>query len=152
MNNYVLYEDNEIKVEIEGNVHQFLKECSIPYFCLGQTESKALLGHAATRVLEDYPERAMDIVVSSNKVYIIEENKCPEFDEPFDYFERAGGIIANQEDFNHSLLEVTDKIQKAYEGEPFIFEIFPFPIFKVRGFFSYFQDGNIYVLMFAYKY
>ena len=88
-------------------------------------------------------------MVSYNKIYIISYGEKLYFDEPFNYFDEAAAEIAQAEDFEHSLLQVSENIKELYPEEEFFFEIFPFPIMNVRGYFAYYDEDNIYVLLFS---
>lgn len=82
-------------------------------------------------------------------VFDLSGDKPLYFDEPFDYFNEAARIILQQEDFDNSLIEVSEKIKKAYEkADNFLFQIYPFALFNVRGYFTFFEEDTIYVLLF----
>ena len=122
-----------------------------PFFILPTEQHKLLLGHVATRILEARPDLALNTVVSMNKVYDFSAAQESYFEEPFDYFETAARLVRETEDFDNHLLEVSRDIKEEYkDDENFFFEIFPFKLFNVRGYFSYCDEDNIYVLLFSH--
>jgi hypothetical protein len=141
-------------VEIEEAFHNFLLDRLPDHITLNSAESNLVLSYVAKKLLKLYPNRAENLIISSNRVYRLGYDIGFKMESPFDIFDEAIEVIGitEPEEMKNNSNEVAKQVEKQYEGFDFICEIFPVQLFDlIKGYFCLIDEENIYIMFFSYR-
>lgn len=154
MENIVIYEDDNTKIEVSGFLDYYLNNIHVPTIGLNEKHFQALSPFMNTR-LSEY----------NNKIYktsywgrapIFQFGKYIQFAQPFDIFMDAQAFICSCE---HDITKNTKQTESAvelvyfkHEGH-FIAHIFYEKIYGIQGYFAYVdeKEKNILIMFWGYE-
>lgn len=150
MENYVIYDNGDIKVEIDGFFHMIAEEIVSPYFRLEPTFTQVLLSKIAQLILSKEMAPLEKTIVCSNKVYLISQYLPTKLQEPFAQFNKGIEVICQAENFQQNKKKIVQKVMELYDSSTFIFEIYDQPLYGVDGYFCDIREDNVYITFFTY--
>ena len=148
MDNHLIYQDNDIKVEILGEFHDLIKKIGIPSNRLSEVQFNILL-KCIFNLLE---ERNFPIenkkVVSCSLVPIIQQGKIIEMSEMFSDFKFAFQVLSREGKWTP---EIKNFIDEHYAANKVIFDSYFFeePVYTVSGYFAMIKENNLLVTLFT---
>lgn len=144
-----IYNNGEIKVEVEGWFHRYLKSVVVRTVKLSQVQYRFLLEIALDKLKEQDIDYKDCVLKASSSAPILEYYKILSLIEPFDIFEFALTTIVSLEDWD-CLDELTDLIIWHYKEEdiPFYLEFFKKPVYNIDGFIAAKYGGELLISFF----
>lgn len=155
MENLVIYDDNELRIEVAGWFNYYLNNIYVPTIKLEDKHFKALFPFVTTR-LSKYDSRSYQIAYWG-KAPIFQFDKYICFEPPFDIFMNAQECVSScPYDVSQNPKECEEALDELYqlkEGDNFIAHIFYEKIHEIQGFFAYVnaETFQIYVMFWGYK-
>lgn len=148
MKNHLIYQDNDIKVEILGEFHKIVKRLFIQSNRLSEVQFNILM-KCIFSLLEknDFPIKDKK-VISCSLVPIIYKNKIIEMTEMFDDFNFAFQVLINQGKMSEEAEEIINE-HYAAEDISFFTKFFKEPIYNVSGFFAMIKENNLLITLFT---
>lgn len=159
MDNYILYEDDEQRVEIDWRVYNYLKNIYIPHTKPSKEFIKNIL-LPLIDMLEKNGLKKKDMRVKfCGETPIFQPNKYAAFSKPFDIFETAQAVIVESFDIGENTKEIYDIMLDKYEyllnedEELFIPLIFPDTkeTYGISGLFIYSNKKEIIIMSWIYR-
>lgn len=144
-----IYNNGEIKVEVEGWFHRYLRSVVIRTVKLSQVQYRFLLEIALDKLKEQGIDYKDCVLKASSSVPILEHYKTLSLIEPFDIFEFALTTIVSLGDWDY-LDELIGLITQHYkkEGIPFYLEFFKKPVYNIDGFIAAKYCGELLISFF----
>ena len=145
-----IYNDGDIKIEVDSRFHNYVKAIIIRTTKLSQIQHRFLL----EMVLDKLEKQGVDfkgcILKASSSAPVLEHYKFLSLIEPFDIFEYALSTIVSVEDWNY-LEEIVDLIKEHYKREeiPFYLEFFKKPVYNIDGFMAAKYGGELLISFFV---
>lgn len=154
METYVIYQDEEIKIEILKPFHQYLEETCPQWINLSYGAKDFLYGQVMKDL--DIKKRGWDCQerLSAANCPIIEFMKPIALTEPFNAFNRALTIISNWIGrLNFNCEEIKEQVQESYADEDYeiVCNFFPIRLFNINGYLAYYYNGTLLILLFSIK-
>lgn len=153
MENYVIYDTDEIKVEIDGLFHEFIESMVVKSFKLSKTQCNILIEYVLKRLKQNnYDIRDVSIKLSS-RVIVIENEKYIELVEPFDILAIGYDTLVSEENPRENKKELSEEISQYYKylNTTFYMEIFDEPTYKTDGVMAAIVNKNLLITFFAFK-
>lgn len=152
MGNYLLYEDENTKVEIDRDFHEFLKSLKIKYIKIEKGKMDIILDYTFQKLKEtDISLKDKSIVLASQSI-IITKGMCPKLTEDFADLDFAFMVLSVSEKPTINKEDIIGIIEEYYENEhiPFYMEIFDKPVFKTDGILLFQKDSQIFMTVFTF--
>lgn len=152
MENYLLYEDENTKVEIDGLFHDFLKSLKIKYIKIEKSKMDIILDYTFQKLKEtDISLKDKSIVLASQSL-VVTKGMCPKFTEDFDDLDFAFMVLSISEKPIVNKEDVLWIINEHYKEQniPFYIEIFDKPVFKTDGVVLFQRDAQIFITVFTF--
>ena len=155
MENVLLYEDGDLRIEIAGWFHYYLTNIHVPTIQLTNTHFKALLPFLDAR-LSNY-DRQLYKISYWGKAPIFQYDKYIHFEPPFDIFMDAQAAISScPHDIAEDPKEAEEALDELYnttDDFTFIAHVFYGPIHDIQGFFAQVNEKShqIYVMFWGYQ-
>ena len=148
MSNHLIYQDNDIKVEILGEFHNLLKKIGIPSNRLSEVQFNILL-KCIFHLLEEknFPVKNKKLI-SCSLVPIIQKGKIIEMSEMFSDFKFAFQVLSSEGKWTP---EIKDFIDEHYAADKVIFDsnFFEEPVYSVSGYFAMIKENNLLITLFT---
>ena len=148
MSNHLIYQDNDIKVEILGEFHDFLKKIGIPSNRLSEVQFNILL-KCIFHLLEEknFPVKNKK-VISCSLVPKIQKGKIIEMSEMFSDFKFAFQVLSSEGKWTP---EIKDFIDEHYAADKVVFDsnFFEEPVYTVSGYFAMIKENNLLITLFT---
>lgn len=144
-----IYNNGEIKVEVEGWFHRYLKSVVVRTVKLSQVQYRFLLEIALDKLKEQDIDYKDCVLKASSSAPILEHYKILSLIKPFNIFEFALTIMVSLEDWD-CLDELTGVITQHYKEEdiPFYLEFFKKPVYNIDGFIAAKYGGELLISFF----
>lgn len=152
MENYLLYKDENTKVEIDGLFHDFLKSLKIKYVKIEKGKMDIILDYTFQKLKEaDISLKDKSIVLASQSL-VITKGMCPKFTEDFADLDFAFMVLSISEKPIANKEEILWIINEHYKEQniPFYIEIFNKPVFKTDGVVLFQRDTQIFITVFTF--
>lgn len=152
MENYLLYEDENTKVEIDGLFHDFLKSLKIKYIKIEKSKIDIILDYTFQKLKEtDISLKGKSIVLASQSL-VVTKGMCPNFTEDFADLDFAFMVLSISEKPIANKEDVLWIINEHYKEQdiPFYMEIFDKPVFKTDGVVLFQRDTQIFITVFTF--
>lgn len=155
MENYLLYEDEDKRVEIDGMVHYYIDQIMIPYIKLPTSFIEKFIPMTIDRLIKegfDLDGKEIQYWISAP---IFQPNRYACFSRPFNIFEEAQHYIVETFHLGDNYVELEDDLIELYDGiiEPgdtFIPIVFSEKIADILGCFIYVNDKKIVVMFWSF--
>ena len=150
MKNHLIYQDNDIKVEILGEFHDMLKKFLAPIKInrLSETQFNILLKCILELLNKEHFPIKGKKVISCSQVPILIEGQYVEMAEMFSDFSFAFQTLSYE---CKATPEIKDYINEHYAAEniDFFTNFFETPAYNVSGFFAMIKENNILITLFT---
>ena len=151
MDNYKIYDDGEMVVEIDGLFHMILEELQAPFVTIEPKFLQLLLSKIAQEIDDKKLAEPNALICCSNKAFLLSKGDQLSLKEPFKEFENGLNYICNVDNFNNRKESLAAEIKELYcNKENFLCEIYKDPLFGIDGFLCEIRDSAIYIVFFAY--
>lgn len=149
MDRVEIYNNGEIKVEIEGWFDRYLKAVVIKTVKLSQIQHRFLLEIALDKLEEQGIDYKGCMLKASSSAPVLEYGKFLSLIEPFDILEFALTTIVSVEDWD-CLEEIVGLITQHYKREniPFYLEFFKKSVYNIDGFMAAKYGGELLISFF----
>ena len=148
MSNHLIYQDNDIKVEILGEFHNLLKKIGIPSNRLSEVQFNILL-KCIFHLLEEknFPVKNKKVIACC-LVPVIQQGKIIEMSEMFSDFKFAFQVLSSE---GKCTPEIKDFIDEHYAADKVIFDsnFFEEPVYTVSGYFAMIKENNLLITLFT---
>lgn len=153
---YLLYEDENMKIEIDGFVHYYISTILIPHIKPPEFFLNIYLPFIMNWLRNEDKNNEGKPVKFCGQAPIIQYGKYAMFSEPFKIFELAQSILAEVESLNGREEEIEDTITKAYEDiieheEHFYCKILKEEIKSIRGYFIFVNKKEILIMTWGFE-
>lgn len=150
MKNHLIYQDNDIKVEILGEFHDILKKFLAPIKInsLSETQFNILLKYIFELLNKEHFSIQDKKVVSCSQVPILTKGRHIEMAETFSDFSFAFQVLSCK---CKATPEIKDYINEHYAAEniEFFTNFFETPAYNVSGFFAMIKENNLLITLFT---
>lgn len=147
----IVYQSKELKVEVDARVLNLFNSLVPKTIVINPYFQRILHGYVADCLItkglakEDYKLSA------TRDIYVLTYGEGLSLPEPYSVFEDAIAIVASDPDFLSHPKIIQEEVNSYYEGEDFYCEIFEEPLLGVNGFFTYVENKDVHVMLFAYE-
>ena len=144
-----IYNNEKIKVEVEGWFHRYLKAIVIRTVKLSQVQYRFLIEIALDKLKEQGIDYKGCVLKASSSAPILEHYKILSLIKPFDIFEFALTTMVLLEDWG-GFDELAGLITQHYKEEdiPFYLEFFKKPVYNIDGFIAAKYGGELLISFF----
>lgn len=147
MGNYLLYEDENQRIEIDERFHSIMKKFQIEEFKLEPYQQRCVLTETFAALSEMGIKTKEPIIISN--IPIISAAAPLRLQPPHDKFNEAIELI---ETFNMDRENLEENNERLKVFQPIIYgQIFEKVIYDVRGFLLLREENNDVILLFGFK-
>lgn len=150
MKNHLIYQDDDIKVEILGEFHYILKKLlsSMKINRLSETQFNILLKCILELLNKEHFSIQNKKVISCSQVPILTKGQYVEMAEMFSDFSFAFQTLSCE---GKATPEIKDYINEHYAAEniDFFTNFFETPAYNVSGFFAMIKENNLLITLFT---
>ncbi len=149
MKNFVLYEDDEKKIEIDGYFHWLMKQLAIKDFKLQPQEMNYLLALAFS-VLKDKNVQLTNTTIINN-IPIIESGWPVRFQPPYDVFNGIVAALSEYDSLDDNTPLIIKELEDEFASSGFSVYIFSHRIYDVKGFLTLQTPEQSFLLFFGFE-
>lgn len=150
MKNFVLYEDDEKRIEIDGYFHWLMKQLAIKDFKLQPQEMNYLLA-LAFGVLKDKNVRLNNATIIINNIPIIESGWPIRLQPPYDVFNGIVAALSEYDSLDDNTPFILKELEDEFASSGFFVHIFPHRIYDVKGFLTLQTPEQSFLLFFGFE-
>lgn len=157
MENYIIYEDDEVKITIDSAAHDYIENYYLPTLKI----SKPVFLSLFSLITEELENRNIKIEVKKNSFLfwneapILNNNSFIYLSEPFKIFEMGLAILSSNIEIRKNKNKIESEIESYYEdilreGKAFC-KIFPRPLYEIDGYLAYFNGEKLVIMFFKHN-
>lgn len=156
MDNYLLYEDENQRIEIDGKFHYYVDHVLIPYINLPSGFIERFVPLAVDRLMREGFDFSDKKVQYWSSAPIFQPNHHAVFSPPFNIFEEAQHYIVETFHLGDNYVELELDLIELYDGiigadDLFIPMVFPEEIAGVLGCFIYVGEKDVAIMFWTFK-
>lgn len=153
--NYLLYEDENCKIELDGLFHYYVENVRIPYI----KPPNSFLSTVFPFIRNWLKQKGKDVSVKNIKFCgqapIFQHEKYAAFSFPFNVFEPAQSLIVEAEQIDGNEEELERLIEENYQDiikdkNVFLCKIFKEEVCGIRGYFLISKGKEILIMTWGY--
>ncbi len=149
MKDFVLYEDDKKKIEIDGYFHWLMKQLAIKDFRLQPQEMNYLLD-LAFGILKDKNIKFTNITIINN-IPVIESQWPINLAPPYDIFNDIMKALSEYDSLDDNTSLILKELEDEFASSGFFVHIFPHYIYDVKGFLVFQAPEHSYLMFFGFK-
>lgn len=154
--NYLLYEDEDIRIEIDGMAHYYIDTIVIPHIKPPEVFLNTILPFIMNWLEKEGWNKGKKPVKFCGQAPIIQQGKYAVFSEPFSVFEPAQAALAEVGSLKGKEEEVESLVNECYEdileeGEHFYCKILKEEIEGIRGYFIFINEKEIIMMTWGFE-
>ena len=149
MKNFVLYEDEEKKIEIDGYFHWLMKQLAVKDFRLKPQEMNYLLA-LAFGILKDKNIQLNNTTIINN-IPVIESQWPIKLAPPYDIFNDIMKALSEYDSLDDNTPLILKELEDKFSSSGFFVHIFPHYIYDVKGFLIFQAPEHSYLMFFGFK-
>lgn len=149
MKDFVLYEDDEKKIEIDGYFHWLMKQLAIKDFRLQPQEMNYLLD-LAFGILKDKNIKFTNTTIINN-IPVIESQWPINLAPPYDIFNDIMQALSEYDSLDDNTPLILKELEDEFLSSGFFVHIFSHYIYDVKGFLVFQSPEHSYLMFFGFK-
>lgn len=149
MDNYLIYQDDNCKIEINGYLHQFLKENIVETFYLEKNALEVVISYAIDRITKEGFELNKPTVIKN--IPVLESCKSISLRKPYDIFNEVLQYISLYYSLDEDREEIIKDINDLFKEQNIYCYIFERRIFDVKGVLFFKGKDEDIMLFFGFK-
>ena len=149
MKDFLLYEDDEKKIEIDGYFHWLMKQLAIKDFKL-QPQEMNYLFDLAFGILKDKNIHLTNTTIINN-IPVIESQWPIKLAPPYDIFNDIMQALSEYDSLDDNTHLILKELEDKFASSGFFVHIFPHYIYDVKGFLTFQTPEHSYLMFFGFK-
>ena len=151
MDRFLIYQDDEIKVEIDYSFHIFLKETQPKFINLEDKEYNFVLALVISILEAQIGYNSEENNKLIGNIPVIKAGHALSLQPPYDDFNEILHYLSLFPNLDERTTEIMKDINDCFEEKHFYCHIFPHKIFDVKGFITYKKDEKLIIMMFGFQ-
>jgi hypothetical protein len=154
MKNYVLYEDDELRVELDGLFHKMIKESHVQTINPNKNTTNLLLSLAVAELKKRGVEKKGRKFLCCSNSPVISYGQGIGLSEPFNVFDAGLNFLAMQEDINSNIDDLEQALSDMYmehQNKKVYCKVFKKPFNQIKGYLVAEEEDQFIILFWAYE-